>query len=86
MFTPELVANLNRSLKHLAAQIKEKISPSELQKQRIKTELNNLYIRQTDYTRDYLGYFLMMSLVQHKFDTLRQIGEIIGMEFSQSHS
>ena len=46
IFTPELVSNLNRSLEDIGAQIRDKKFPSsELQKQKIKTELNNLYIR-----------------------------------------
>lgn len=75
-FTPELVANLDRSLEDLAKQIREKVLPSELQDQRIKTELNNLYIRQTDYTKDFLGFLMVNSLSterskEHRFDILR---------------
>ena len=53
-------------------------------------ELTNLYIRQTDYTIDFLGYFIMMSLhsenSENKFNMLRAIGTAIGMQYSRDYS
>ena len=43
-----------------------------------------------DYTKDFLGFFMVLSLLdhrpEHRFDILRQLGEVIRMEFSESHS
>jgi len=43
-----------------------------------------------DYTKDFLGLFMVLSLLdrrpEHRFDILRQLGEMIGMRFSENHS
>jgi len=75
-FSAELIKNLNESLEDLGNQVKEKLSLPELpQQQRIEAELNNLYIRQMDYTKDFLGLFMVLSLLdnrpEHRFDILR---------------
>jgi hypothetical protein len=89
-FSSELIKNLNASLEDLGSQVKEKVPFSELQQHRIEAELNNLYIRQMDYTKDFLGLFMVLSLLdhrpEHRFDILRQLGEMIGMRFSENHS
>jgi hypothetical protein len=52
---------LGRSFEDLSAQIKEKLSIPELQHE-LKIQLDNLYIRQIDYSKDFIGYFMVMSL------------------------
>jgi hypothetical protein len=89
-FSSGLVNKLNESLEDLGNQVRVKIQLSELQQQRIEAELNNLYIRQMDYTKDFLGFFMVSSLLdhrpEHRFDILRQLGDLIGMKFSENHS
>jgi hypothetical protein len=82
VFSLNLILNLNNSLADLAEKIKVHL-PYEEQTLRIKQELANLYIRQTDYTIDFLGYFIMLSLYtensENKFNMLRALGTAIGM-------
>jgi hypothetical protein len=51
----------------------------------VQNELANLYIRQTDYTKDYLG-FLIVKNIANNFSILRKIANIIEMPFSECHS
>lgn len=85
-YTAELMMKLQRSLDDLALKIvDDAVPPSELQKNIIQAELANLYIRQTDYTKDYLSFLIVKSLNKN-FNVLRQIGERIGMPLSEAHS
>jgi len=44
-FTTELIVNLDKSLDELATKINEQVPLSEFREQRLKSELENLYIR-----------------------------------------
>jgi hypothetical protein len=43
-----------------------------------------------DYTKDFLGFLMVLSLLdhrpEHRFDILRELGRMIGMTFSENHS
>ena len=70
-FTKHLVQNLDNSLEDISTQIKLKIAPSEFRDQLVEAELKNVYIRQSDFTRDFLGFLIVQSLLTHNFDILR---------------
>jgi hypothetical protein len=79
-YTSVLIENLQNSLTSIANKLPEIVPQSELY-----AELSNLYIRQTDYTKDYLGFVVVRSL-DDNFDVLRRLGESIGMKLSEDHS
>jgi len=70
-FTRRLIQNFDNSLEDISTKIKLKIAPSEFRDQLVEAELKNVYIRQSDFTRDFLGFLIVQSLLTHNFDILR---------------